>query len=244
MAADPPELQEDVELDLEQRRFVLDMFARLDHITHYDVLGVHAGADKKTIKRAYFKLAASTHPDRYFTKRLGSYKGKLEVLFARITEAYDTLTVADRRAAYDARLRAAGVPAAKAPVDPATVAKRQAALDELRLRFAENQARAQRHVEAARRARAAGDLVAALEAYELALALTPRDPALQVAHAEAQKAGSAHLTDAEERQAKLEERFGHWAEAARSWQRVAAARPDDEAVKARLAAALAKAGQG
>jgi predicted TPR repeat methyltransferase len=47
--------------------------------------------------------------------------------------------------------------------------------------------------------------------------------------------------DALTRQAGFQERAGHWAEAARTWQRVVAARPDDDAARARLDAALVRA---
>jgi hypothetical protein len=38
----------------------------------------------------------------------------------------------------------------------------------------------------------------------------------------------------------LEEKHGHWAQAANSWKRAAAARPHDQNVRARLSAVLAK----
>jgi curved DNA-binding protein CbpA len=264
MPTDPPELSEDVDLDLEQRRTILDTYARLDRMTHYEVLGVPPTADKKTIKRAYFKLAAQNHPDRYFTRKLGTYKAKLEAIFARTTDAFELLNTPAKKAQYDAQIgnapaagaaqpaKAAAPPAPAAPppakaappVDREAAAKRQAALDALRQRFTENQARAKRYVEAALRARAAGDVAGAVEAYEIALTFAPNDATLQAALAECQKAAGGRLAEASERQAMLEERFGQWAEAARSWQRVAEARPDDEKVRARLAAALAKAGGG
>jgi len=111
----------------------------------------------------------------------------------------------------------------------------------LRRRFAQTHARAVEQVEAALRAQAAGDLAGALEAYEMAAALAPRDAAIQQAHAELRRTAVAKVAEAAEKQAQLEERFGHWAEAASSWQRVAAARPNDPQVRERVLAALAKA---
>ena len=49
-------------------------------------------ADKKAIKDAYYVLAAEYHPDRYFRKRLGTFKSKMEAVFNRLTVAHDTLT--------------------------------------------------------------------------------------------------------------------------------------------------------
>jgi hypothetical protein len=101
---DPKELEEAVDLTAEQKRRVLDLFYRLDDLDHYTLLGVGKDADKKTVKRSYFELAAVMHPDRYFKKNLGSFKGKMEQLFGRVTEAHDTLTDVSRRAEYDAYL--------------------------------------------------------------------------------------------------------------------------------------------
>src|SRR5262249_41751693 len=62
-------------------------------------------ADKKAIKRAYFGLAAEFHPDKFFRKRLGSFKAKMETIFGRVTEAHDTLTDKEKRAEYEQYLR-------------------------------------------------------------------------------------------------------------------------------------------
>lgn len=98
---DPSELDESVDLDLPRKRRILDTYYRLEHISHYEILGVDAGADKKAIKAAYFELVNLFHPDRYFGKNLGSFKPKLERLFARTTEAHDVLTRQASREEYD-----------------------------------------------------------------------------------------------------------------------------------------------
>lgn len=82
---DPAELDEDAELTRDHKARVLELFYRLDEIDHYALLGVGHEADKKAIKRAYFDAAALFHPDRFFRKRLGSFKQKMEALFSRIT---------------------------------------------------------------------------------------------------------------------------------------------------------------
>jgi curved DNA-binding protein CbpA len=101
---DPRDLNEDVDLELERKRVVLDTFHRLDSTTHYQLLRVEPSADKRTIKNAYFEVVNVFHPDRYFGKKLGSFKPKLEKIFARLTEAHDTLTRSGPRAEYDAYL--------------------------------------------------------------------------------------------------------------------------------------------
>jgi curved DNA-binding protein CbpA len=103
---DAAELDEDVELSLDRKRAILDLFHRLDDLTYYEILGVlaPASADKKEIKRAYYALAPEFHPDTYFRKRLGSFKQKIETIFSRLTLAHDVLTHKTRRAEYDAYL--------------------------------------------------------------------------------------------------------------------------------------------
>jgi hypothetical protein len=103
---DPAELDEDVELDLERKRRILEMFYRLDALNHYELLGVERTAERKQIKSAYYELAPELHTDKYFGKRLGSYKAKIETIFSRITMAHDVLTHRDRRAEYDRQLEA------------------------------------------------------------------------------------------------------------------------------------------
>jgi curved DNA-binding protein CbpA len=103
---DPAELDEDVEIDLARRRRILDTFYRLEQLTHYELFGVDPSADKKAIKAAYFEIVNIYHPDRYFGKKVGSFKTKLERVFARLTVSYDVLSRNQSRAEYDAYLKA------------------------------------------------------------------------------------------------------------------------------------------
>jgi tetratricopeptide (TPR) repeat protein len=103
---DPAELDEDVDIDLARRRQILDYYYRLDQVTHYQLFKIEPSADKKAIKNAYYEVVNVFHPDRYFGKRVGSFKGKLERVFARLTESYDVLSRNATRAEYDAYLSA------------------------------------------------------------------------------------------------------------------------------------------
>lgn len=62
---------------------------------YYEVLGVDRGADDSTIKKAYRKLAMKYHPDRNPDNK------EAEEKFKEIGEAYEVLSDADKRAAYD-----------------------------------------------------------------------------------------------------------------------------------------------
>lgn len=98
---DPGELDERIDIDLPRKRRILDKFYRLDSASHYELLDVDSAADKKTIKNAYYQAVGTFHPDKYFGKDLGSFKPKLEKVFARLTEAHDVLTRNASREEYD-----------------------------------------------------------------------------------------------------------------------------------------------
>jgi curved DNA-binding protein CbpA len=356
---DPKELEEDVDLDVEQRRRVLDMFYRLEAVDHYALLGVARTADKKTVKRAYYDLTAHFHPDRFFRKRLGSFKAKMEAVFARITRAHDVLTDKVQRTEYDAYIgdveRARGIeamlkdvlaeveraekaveqavpkppeprpsqlppgapgaparppaptpppvvapsraPAVAAPskapgalsaqdeaarramlarrllgggrlpphvarpsaapaTAPATAATRAstgphesaaAAMEALKRRYEDRigQARrfqAKKYTENAQAAVAQNDWVAASNAYRVAASLLPEDAELKRLNDEAQAQADSILSESYERQASYEEKSQKWDDAARSWRRVADARPTAAKPQERAANAIMKAG--
>ncbi len=98
---DPGELDEDCDLELARKRTILDLYYRLEQLDHYALLDLPTNAEKKEVKAAYFKYVGIFHPDKYFGKNLGSFRPKLEKVFARLTEAHDTLTRKKTRHEYD-----------------------------------------------------------------------------------------------------------------------------------------------
>lgn len=104
-AYDPDELSAASDLDEGRRKAILDLFYQLDTLDYYALLGVRSDADRKAVKGAYYERVKVFHPDRYYGKELGHYRKKLEVAFARLTEAHDTLTNPDSRTEYDGYLK-------------------------------------------------------------------------------------------------------------------------------------------
>lgn len=102
---DPRELDEEVDLPLERRKQVLELFYRLPRLDYYGVLGIAYGADKKQVRSAYFGLSKAFHPDSMFRKELGSFKAKMTTVFQALTEAYETLSKKKAREEYDTYLR-------------------------------------------------------------------------------------------------------------------------------------------
>jgi len=103
----PPEteLVEDVEIDGELQERIIQAFHRSDKLNHYELLGVGMDAERGEIRKAYFALSKAFHPDAYYGKRLGSFKPKMEVVFRKVTDAYEAVGRAKKREAYDRYLK-------------------------------------------------------------------------------------------------------------------------------------------
>jgi curved DNA-binding protein CbpA len=94
-----------VELDEALQGQINEAFYRSDKLNHYELLGVPTNAERAEIRTAYFRLSKTFHPDSYYGKQLGPFKPKLEVLFRRITDAYEALGRPKKREAYDLYLK-------------------------------------------------------------------------------------------------------------------------------------------
>lgn len=96
------------DLSADLQRKIQEMALQMDELDHYSLLGVAYTASAKQIREGYYQRVSLFHPDKYFGKRLGPFKPKLERIFARVSDAFETLNDEDRRARYDATLRDAG----------------------------------------------------------------------------------------------------------------------------------------
>ncbi len=131
-----------------------------------------------------------------------------------------------------------------APVEPSAGGTEQA-MDSLKRRY-------HQRTESARRAQAAkyerqgeeatgrGDLVAAANAFRIAISLLPDDEELLAKQGAAQKAADAILCETYERQANYEEKAANFREAARNWCRVARIKTADAHAHERAANALVR----
>lgn len=80
---------------------IQNAFDSLGRQNYYEVLEVGHGATTLDIKKAYFHLAKLYHPDRHFEPEMHAMKEKLEALFSRIHDAYETLSSDDARHQYN-----------------------------------------------------------------------------------------------------------------------------------------------
>jgi len=105
------------------------LFARLKSARdHYDVLDIARLSSPEEIKTAYHALARRFHPD-HFHKGDTALRTRVDSAFARIAQAYETLSNSALRAAYDAKLNAksagAGVKPAATERPDQSAAERQ-----------------------------------------------------------------------------------------------------------------------
>jgi curved DNA-binding protein CbpA len=103
----PPEMElvEDVEIDGALQQQIIEAFHHADKLNHYELLGVAMDAERGEIRKAYFALSKVFHPDAYYGKHLGSFKPKMEVVFRKVTDAYEAVGRAKKREAYDRYLK-------------------------------------------------------------------------------------------------------------------------------------------
>ena len=91
------------------------LFARLQSARdHYDVLDIARLSSDEEIKAAYHALARRFHPD-HFHKSDTALRTRVDSAFARIAQAYETLSNSALRAAYDAKLNSKSAGAGMKP---------------------------------------------------------------------------------------------------------------------------------
>lgn len=137
-------MTEQVDLEPERQQEILALEAKLDSANLFELLGVPAGASVDEVRGAFRELSLKFHPDRFFGKKLGSFKPKLDKIFRKLVEANQTLTDEGKRAAYLAAnpfVRAAVRQAGNA-VTPTAQAPKSAEEEQ---RDAERRARLARH---------------------------------------------------------------------------------------------------
>jgi curved DNA-binding protein CbpA len=91
--------------EVDQRKEVEDFLARIERARNfYEVLGLERQAEDSEIKRAYHTAAKKYHPDRFHHEIGTSFHSRLQIAFARVAQAYDTLKDAKTRTVYDHKL--------------------------------------------------------------------------------------------------------------------------------------------
>lgn len=91
---------EQVDLADERKVEILELERSLDAKNAFELLGVPNGASAADAKAAFYALSRKFHPDRYFGKNLGSFRGRIEKIFRRLTQAHEQIGDDSARAEY------------------------------------------------------------------------------------------------------------------------------------------------
>lgn len=76
------------------------MHADIMRRNFFQILGVDRDSDEERIRASYHLLAKKWHSDAFTGLQIGEAKSKLDEIFQRINEAYDTLTNPKKRGEY------------------------------------------------------------------------------------------------------------------------------------------------
>nr|WP_274621953.1 DnaJ domain-containing protein [Myxococcus fulvus] len=93
-------MAEEVDLEPERKKEIIDLERALDGLDYFAVLGLRPGAPATEVKQAYYNASRRFHPDRYFGKNLGSFRARMERIFRKLTDAHNVLSQQDKRDAY------------------------------------------------------------------------------------------------------------------------------------------------
>lgn len=232
----------------------IDEMWQRDADDHYAVLQLSRDATREQVREAYFGYARHWNPDRLASRQLGDYAQKVQELFERMTEAYAVLSSHVARKQYDEYLSREQVvggpsevvvtptvqaadaherPTTRPPsVEPARpVAQGNAAapgsIDLVRLYLAQ-----------AVKASEQGDMPSAARALGLLEALEWDRPELRELYEQLDAKVCVAMSGVYEEQARCEMKRQSWKKAARYWQKVCRAKPNDAEAHRMAAEAL------
>jgi CheY-like chemotaxis protein/DnaJ-domain-containing protein 1 len=89
--------------DRTAREMIETKWQQIAKLDHWKILGVSKSADAAALRSAYLQLAREFHTDAFATVSLGDSQRTLDRIFARVQEAYDTLSDANLRREYEAK---------------------------------------------------------------------------------------------------------------------------------------------
>jgi tetratricopeptide (TPR) repeat protein len=100
-----PKVDPNLDIAPELQQQILDFEAKLGR-SYFELLDVSRDADADEIKRAYFRLSKTFHPDRYFRREIGEFSACLDRIFRKLVEAYELLSDPNTRSEIERSLAA------------------------------------------------------------------------------------------------------------------------------------------
>ncbi len=83
------------------RNKIEELSEKLDKLNLYQVLRLQPGAGSDEIKGSYLSMAKEFHPDRFFDTEYDDLRGKIDLIFMKVNEAYTVLSSPRKREEYD-----------------------------------------------------------------------------------------------------------------------------------------------
>jgi curved DNA-binding protein CbpA len=100
-----PQIDPSLDIETELQQQILDFESQLGR-SYFEILDISRDADREEIKRAYFRLSKTFHPDRYFRREIGAFSGCLDRIFRKLVEAYELLSDPNTRSEIERTLGA------------------------------------------------------------------------------------------------------------------------------------------
>ncbi|MEW5806773.1 MAG: DnaJ domain-containing protein [Acidobacteriota bacterium] len=99
----PTETQpaEESDEDVEAKKHYFELYEKHARSNFFQLLGVQRHSSAEEVKNSYYKLAREIHPDHFQKESMSEIRPLIESLFARITEAYNTLSNEQTRKRYE-----------------------------------------------------------------------------------------------------------------------------------------------
>ncbi len=102
-----------------RREELLELFASLKGLSHYEALGIPRHATEAQVREAYAGLVRRLHPDKLRASGITDLQAEVGAIMARLADAQRVLTDTRRRADYEQQLGVQRRPAAPAsPTEP------------------------------------------------------------------------------------------------------------------------------
>lgn len=92
-------------MEMATRVRIIKFHRRLGESTLFELLEIEPDADKRAVKRSYFRLSKEFHPDRHYGKELGPFGPWLADVFKAVSDAFKVLGDNSKRATYESSLR-------------------------------------------------------------------------------------------------------------------------------------------
>lgn len=234
LPVDSTALSEEVDLEVERMKEILELDQRCVGDDFFAMLGLTPGASGPEAKKAYYELSKRFHPDRFFGKNLGSYKARIDRIFRKLTEAQAVLTEPGRRQGYLAQHPELGGAAASAvELDPARAAERRARL--LRHPYLAKAAKLHELTERGRAMVHKGEFARAYTDLSLASQIDPRNREVADLLQAAKKGGDRFRAEKEFHDGESAEKMGDYPEALLRMRNAAQLDSDNAEYAARLA---------